>query len=110
MNDFTPRHIDYPESAPAYDAVRVVKVFPVVAGCIKTEKMCKCISQQGTDVQVTPDRCLAILANKVFDPYREAPQRPEMVASLADVRRPVAASSASQEALPESVQSVRRVN
>ena len=84
VNDFNPRHPDYPESAPAYDAVRVVKSFPVIAGCIKTEKVCKCVSQQGTDVLVTPDRCLSILANKVFDPYREPLPAPELVAGLSD--------------------------
>lgn len=87
MTDFMPRHVDYPESAPAYDAVRVVKSFPVIAGCIKTEKYCKCVSQQGTDVQVTPDRCLMILANKVFDPYREQPRLPDVVASLSEAHQ-----------------------
>lgn len=100
MTDFVPRHIDYPESAPAYDAVRVVKSFPVIAGCIKTEKICKCVSQQGTDVQVTPDRCLAILANKVFDPYREPLRPPEVVASLGDVRQQEVQHPAIAAALP----------
>ena len=102
MTDFMPRHMDYPESAPAYDAVRVVKSFPVIAGCIKTEKFCKCVSQQGTDVQVTPDRCLAILANKVFDPYRESPRAPEVVASLADVGQLQAQPPSIAAALPGS--------
>jgi zona occludens toxin len=115
MTDFIPRHIDYPESAPAYDAVRVVKTFPVIVGCIKTDKVCRCISQQGTDVQVTPDRCLAILAKKVFDPYREvppAPQQPEVLASVGDSSRLAAQGRAVQEAAPAVAQGqgVRRVN
>lgn len=70
----TPIHPNYPESAPAYDAVRVIKSMPIVAGCIKTETSCRCYSQQATLLDIQADRCGDIIANKVFDPYREPVQ------------------------------------
>jgi zona occludens toxin len=79
---FDPRVQDRPESALAYDAIRTVKVFPVVAGCIKTEKQCKCYSQQSTVMEISPARCADYISNKIFDPYREA-QAPIQVASAA---------------------------
>lgn len=73
VTNFTPRQIDYPESAPAYDAIRSVKSYPVVAGCVKVDDRCQCYSQQGTHLDLSEQRCLDIMANKVFDPYRDSP-------------------------------------
>lgn len=74
LTQFQPVHPNYPESAPAYDAIRVVKAMPVVAGCIKTATWCRCYSQQGTKLEIQAERCADIIANKVFDPYREPVQ------------------------------------
>lgn len=71
--NFSPRQMDYPESAPAYDAIRAIKTYPVVAGCVKVAAKCQCYSQQGTRLELSIQRCLDILANKVFDPYRDSP-------------------------------------
>ena len=81
----TPVHPNYPESAPAYDAVRVVKSMPIVAGCIKTATFCRCYSQQSTVLDIQADRCADIVANKVFDPYRD----PVQLAKLEKVPDPV---------------------
>lgn len=81
---FSPVHPDYPESAPAYDAIRIVKAVPVVAGCIKTETFCRCYSQQGTPLEVQAARCGDIVKNKVFDPYRDP-----VVIAAAPVAAPV---------------------
>jgi len=89
---FAPVHPDYPESAPAYDAIRIVKAVPVISGCIKTESFCRCYSQQGTKLEIQAQRCADIIANKVFDPYREA----VVVAAAA----PPAVKEAAPAALP----------
>ncbi|MBK9467498.1 MAG: zonular occludens toxin [Gammaproteobacteria bacterium] len=68
--DFRPRVAARPETAPAYDALRVVKDFPRIAGCARTErKGCKCFTQQATDYPVPLEVCEAILSGAVFDPY-----------------------------------------
>jgi zona occludens toxin len=82
--NFSPRHQDFPESAPAYDAIRSIKSYPVVAGCLKMAEKCRCYSQQGSRIEMSLQRCLDILHNKVFDPYRENP--PVIVASAAESR------------------------
>lgn len=74
ISQFQPLHPNFPESAPAYDAIRVVKAMPLVAGCIKTKDWCRCYSQQGTKLEIQADRCADIIANKVFDPYRDPVQ------------------------------------
>jgi len=104
MTSFYPRHPDYPESAPAYDGLRQVKSVPVIAGCIKTAAYCRCYSQQATLLDVLPDRCAAIVANKVFDPYRED-RKPEPLTGhpvvVADAKlSPVAPSPVVQSDTP----------
>jgi zona occludens toxin len=72
LDTFQPVHPDFPESAPAYDSLRVVKAMPVVAGCIQIADACQCYSQQGTKLDIQRQRCSDIVQNKVFDPYRES--------------------------------------
>lgn len=88
VESFTPVHPNYPESAPAYDAIRVVKSMPVVAGCVKTANWCRCYSQQGTKLEIQADRCGDIIANKVFDPYREPIQVARVETESKGVQRP----------------------
>lgn len=71
--EFTPRLAGRPESAPIYDAVRVVKAMPVVLGCVSMRARCSCITEQGTDAGLTDAQCRAWLDNPPFNPYREAP-------------------------------------
>lgn len=82
LTQFAPVHPNFPESAPAYEAQRIVKAMPVVAGCIKTETWCQCYSQQGTKLDIQADRCADIIARKVFDPYREPVQVARVGAEL----------------------------
>lgn len=70
-----PRVSMRPESAPAYDAVRVVAVMPIVAGGVCMGEKCKCITQQGTDAGLTPDECKRWIDNPPFDPYAKPDQR-----------------------------------
>lgn len=92
LEQFTPKHPNFPESAPAYDAMRVVKAMPVVAGCIKTANWCRCYSQQGTQLDIQVQRCSDYVANKVFDPYREPVQIALAESDVKRVQRPLAAS------------------
>lgn len=71
--EYTPRVPGRPETAPAYDALRVVKNMPVVAGCVQTAARCTCQTQSGTDAGLDRLQCLAWLQNPPFDAYREAP-------------------------------------
>lgn len=81
--EFTPVVPGRPETAPAYDALRVVKNMPVVAGCIQTPTRCTCQNQQGLDAGLDNMQCQAWLKNPPFDAYREPTQ-------LAETRKPEA--------------------
>lgn len=67
--DWIPRVSNRPESAPAYDGLRVVAVMPVVAGAICNKTRCKCVTQQGSDAGLSQAECRAWLDNPPFDPY-----------------------------------------
>ena len=70
--DFLPRDARYPESAPAYDHLTEVKVFPKISACIDFgEKGCQCITQQGSRVYQPQSACLDRVDNWPFDPYKE---------------------------------------
>lgn len=69
--EFSPVVPGRPETAPAFDALRVVKNMPVVAGCIKTSKKCTCQNQQGLDAGLDQFQCDAWIKNPPFDVYRE---------------------------------------
>lgn len=87
LTQFAPVHPDYPESAPAYDALRVVNSMPIVSGCIKTADWCRCYSQQGTRLEIQSQRCQDFVANKIFDPYRQPARSPELLASAEGSQR-----------------------
>lgn len=65
-----PRVSSRPESAPAYDHLRVVRVMPIVqAGyCIADD--CRCLTQQGTDAGLSQRECKEFVSHPPFDPYR----------------------------------------
>ena len=71
--EFSPMVPGRPETAPAYDALRVVKNMPVVAGCIQTQTRCTCQNQQGLDAGLDNMQCKQWLANPPFDAYRDRP-------------------------------------
>lgn len=72
--EFSPLVPGRPETAPAYNGLRVVKNMPVVVGCIKTARACACINQQGLDAGLDQTQCNRWLDSPPFDAYRDAPQ------------------------------------
>ena len=63
-----------PESAPAYDSLRVVKTMPMVVACLQSKTRCVCINQQGLDARLDTVQCKQWLDNPPFNPYLEPPQ------------------------------------
>lgn len=82
---FIPRVSNVPESAPAYDALRVIVNMPTIAGAVCKGQKCICYTQQGTPVSITNDDCKAWMATPSFDHYRlpppETKSTPPLVAS-----------------------------
>ena len=72
---FTPRVAAMPETAPAYDHLRHVKVLPRIVGGYCQGAFCRCYTQQHTDPGIGQDACRAWVKSPPFDPYRE-PERP----------------------------------
>lgn len=60
-----------PETAPAFDVIRQVKIMPRVAGCIQTAIRCTCQNQQGLDAGLDDLQCKNWIAKPPFDPYTE---------------------------------------
>jgi zona occludens toxin len=58
-----------PETAPAFDALRQVKLMPVVVGCFKTATRCTCQNQQGLDAGLDRMQCEQWLQSPPFDAY-----------------------------------------
>lgn len=67
---FIPRVSNKPESAPAFDHLRVVVVMPMVVGGLCVGDTCKCITQQGTNAGLSTHECKQWLANPPFNPYQ----------------------------------------
>ena len=67
---FMPRVSHVPESAPAYDALRVIVNMPVIAGGVCLRGVCKCLTQQGTDTGLSHDQCSTWMKAPSFDHYR----------------------------------------
>jgi len=67
--DFIPRISNKPESAPAYDHLRVIVVMPVVVGAICINDECKCQTSQGTNAGLSSSECRAWVDNPPFNPY-----------------------------------------
>jgi zona occludens toxin len=60
-----------PESAPAYQPLRVVSSMPRISACLMMANICKCYSQQGSYLpEILPERCEQILKQgDSFNPY-----------------------------------------
>lgn len=71
---FIPRISNKPETAPAYDSMRVVVNMPQVSGAVCFKGVCKCVTQQGTDAGLSQGDCRDWMKNPTFDHYRKAPE------------------------------------
>lgn len=68
---FIPRISTKPETAPAYDGLRVVVNMPQVSGGVCFKGVCKCLTQQGTDAGLSHAECKTWMQNPPFDNYRQ---------------------------------------
>lgn len=71
---FVPRIYGEPNTAPAYDNLRVVVTMPIVAACIADADRCMCYTQQMTKVDMPDSQCRERVERGAFDPYRDATQ------------------------------------
>lgn len=71
---FMPRISNKPETAPAYDGLRVVVNMPQVAGGVCFKGVCKCMTQQGTDAGLSHRDCADWMKNPPFENYRARPE------------------------------------
>jgi zona occludens toxin len=69
---FIPRVASLPESAPAFDAVRVVSAMPMVIGGMCVAEKCRCYTQQNTLVAMSDNECRQLITNPLFNPYQVA--------------------------------------
>jgi len=81
--EFVPVVPGRPETAPAYDSVRVVRNLPRVAGCVATASRCRCVNDQGTDAGLDQLQCRRWIDSPPFDAYTD---RAQFVARLDDSR------------------------
>lgn len=58
-----------PESAPAYDALRLVVAMPKVTGGMCMGSRCRCYTQQATDAGLSDKECREWMDSRPFDPY-----------------------------------------
>lgn len=79
LEDFRPRILARPETAPLYDELRKPKVMPRVAGCIASRTGCKCYTQQAGNAFVPEHICRAWAVEPPFNPW-QAPPEPAQVA------------------------------
>jgi zona occludens toxin len=97
---FIPRVSNKPESAPAFDHLRVVAAMPVVTGAACMGAKCKCYTGQGTDAGLSDGECRTWLQNRPFNPYL-APAAPGTVsAGTPPPANPVPPSPSSSETPP----------
>ena len=66
---FIPRVSSKPETAPAYDHLRVVVAMPIISGGLCMGARCKCLTNQGTDSGLSSDECRQWITHRPFNPY-----------------------------------------
>lgn len=71
---FVPRWPTNPETAPAYDHLRVVRAMPQVVGGFCLDGVCRCYTNQGTDPGIGSEACARWIKSPPFDPYRDPAQ------------------------------------
>lgn len=69
--DFVPRDPGRPETAPAFDEVRIVKSMPWPDACIASASKCHCYTKQGTRLDMPENSCREVVQNGRFNPYEE---------------------------------------
>lgn len=69
-----PRVSAKPESAPAFDHLRVVRAMPVVTAAMCINEECRCLTQQGTNAGLTSGECAEWARNRPFNPYKAEPE------------------------------------
>ena len=69
---FIPRVSNVPESAPAFDHLRVINAMPQIVGGACMGSKCRCYTIQGTDSGLSVNECRAWLSNPPFNPYAVA--------------------------------------
>lgn len=79
--DFKPTIPNIPASAPAYAGLNEVKSVPHLIGCVRTPDFCRCYTKQAVAVEVTYNFCSEFIAGRVFNPFREASNKPESLAN-----------------------------
>jgi zona occludens toxin len=67
--DFIPRVSNKPESAPAFDHLRVVVAMPVVSGALCVNDVCRCLTVQSTDTGLSSSECRSWVDKRPFNPY-----------------------------------------
>ena len=102
---FIPRVSNKPESAPAYDALRVINAMPVVIGALCMGESCKCYTAQGTDAGLSAAECRQWLTNRPFDPYQLAAANPGTASAGTPPvsNRPRSPAVAETQAVPSSL-------
>lgn len=67
LKQSTPRIVEFPHTAPKYDAVTKPVTAPYPAACLSTKsKGCKCYTQQGTFLKTSNEVCINIVKNGYF--------------------------------------------
>ena len=89
---FIPRVTNVPESAPAFDHLRVVIAMPQIIGGACMGSKCRCYTAQQTDSGLSVEECRAWLANPPFNPY--------LVASSGGAKAPAEAPPAPPAVVP----------
>ena len=69
-SQFIPRVSNRPESAPAFDHLRIVVAMPQVTGGYCVGEICKCSTDQGTNAGLSSTECRFWMENRPWDPYR----------------------------------------
>lgn len=108
-----PRVSIRPESAPAYDHLRLVVAMPLVVGAMCMGKRCTCVTQQGSNAGLTDAECLTWLQHTPFNPYLVASVTPNANGSpLPKFEKVSSAPNANESPLPnsEKVSSVPNAN
>ena len=68
---YKPRFADIPWSAPRYDELTKPTIAPRIIGCMVLNKVCKCVTQQGTYHHATMQFCSATIENGIFQDFED---------------------------------------
>lgn len=71
--DFIPRISNRPETAPAFDHLRVILSMPLVTGAICVNDDCRCFTAQNTNAGLSSSECHAWAVNRPHNPYAPPP-------------------------------------